>query len=82
MYLFIPGVNYKLILKKINTFFKSKYIGEDIENKSYIFHIIEFVITENTSVKYPKDEYFFPKEFVSKNFIVCEERNDYFLTHT
>ena len=82
MYLFIPDVTYKLILKKINTYFKAKYIGEDTEKSSYIFDILEFVINENTLVKYPKDEYFFPKEFISKSFIVCEERNDYFLTHT
>jgi hypothetical protein len=82
MYLFIPGVKYNLILKKVNTYFNVKYIGEDIENKSYIFNIIEFVVSKNVSINYPNDEYLFPKEFISKKLIVCEENTNYFLTHT
>ena len=74
MYLFIPGVNYNLILKKLNTYFKAKYIGEDIEKKSYIFNIIEFVVSEKLSINYPNDEYLFPKEFISRKFIVCEDK--------
>lgn len=74
MHLFIPGVNYNLILKKVNTYFKAKYIGEDIEKKSYIFNIIEFVVSEKISINYPNDEYLFPKEFISRKFIVCEDK--------
>jgi hypothetical protein len=74
MHLFIPGVNYNLILKKVNTYFKAKYIGEDIEKKSYIFNIIEFVVSEKLSINYPNDEYLFPKEFISRKFIVCEDK--------
>ena len=74
MHLFIPGVNYNLILKKVNTYFKVKYIGEDIEKKSYIFNIIEFVVSEKLSINYPNDEYLFPKEFISRKFIVCEDK--------
>lgn len=70
MYLFIPGATYELILKKINTYLTVKYIGEDIENKSYIFNIIHFVVSDNLSIEYPNDEYLFPKELISKTFIV------------
>ena len=63
-----------MILKKVNTYFKAKYIGEDIEKKSYIFNIIEFVVSEKLSINYPNDEYLFPKEFISRKFIVCEDK--------
>ena len=82
MYFFIPGVMYNLILKKINTYFRVKYIGEDIEKKSYIFNVIEFVVTDNFSIEYPNDEFLFPKEFISRKFIVLpihtQFRHNYF----
>jgi hypothetical protein len=70
MYLFIPEVTYELILQKLTSYFRVKYIGEDTEKKSYIFNIIEFVVNDNLSIEYPNDEYLFPKEFISRKFIV------------
>ena len=78
-FLFIPGVYYTLTLKKIGTFFKVKYIGENIERNTHIFIILEFIYSKNgSSVKYPHKEYELSKEAVSKLFFISEDRSIYF----